>query len=305
MEPRSKSRNIQQRVKQRSEIPTIRTDHPLFESSCRLIMLNDNPHITSGFREDTTKDLKKCLSSAFTLHNDTMNVWTHGLGGLWLCSCIYEVLMKNSMGSARSLDIFTMCAFLGLTSICLYTSALYHLFRTYSVDAYIFWLIMDIQGITLQVFGSTFLSVYSEFVCFPEWQKLYIGILCLLAIITALFVPFLVRTRKTSQRTFILVCFASMGIIGWFHHFFLIGANWNQYNKHTLIALFKTYAWVCFGLVIRRAHVPERFFPGKFDVWFASHQLFHVAVVIGSYDLYLGYKAVYEWNLHACESSVF
>jgi len=277
-----------------------------FESSCTMIMLNDNPHIRSGFREETSGNWIRCLWSIFSLHNDTFNIWTHLGGGIWMLFCVYEVLGLNSMGEhAKEWDKIAVCIYLALSSLCMFTSAFYHVFRTFSVTAYVFWLILDIQGITLQVLGSTFLVVYSEMICFSGWQKIYLGILSVAAIITGVYVPYLIRTRKTSWRTFILVCFGSMGNICWIHHFFLTGGQWNEHNIHTLFTIWKTYGWVLLGLVIRRIHVPEIFFPGTFDVWFSSHQIFHVMTVFGAHSLYTGYLKVYHWNLHSCNSQTF
>jgi len=204
---------------------------------------------------------------------------------------------RLTLSDSRLVQIEDCCG-LQLIFLCLYTSAFYHVFRTYSVGAYVVLLTLDIQGITMQIFGSTFLAVYFELICFPFWQKVYLSLLIILGFLTALFVPFLVRTRKTNWRTFILVCFAGIGLISWIHHFFLIDLHYNKYNSHSLFALLGTYAWVLFGLLIRRVHIPERFSPGTFDVWFSSHQLFHIAVVIGSTTLYFGYKQIHEWQVH-------
>jgi predicted membrane channel-forming protein YqfA (hemolysin III family) len=35
-------------------------------------------------------------------------------------------------------------------------------------------------------------------------------------------------------------------------------------------------------------HVPERWFPGKFDIWGQSHQLFHILVLIAAFVSYYG-----------------
>lgn len=37
------------------------------------------------------------------------------------------------------------------------------------------------------------------------------------------------------------------------------------------------------GAIIYAMRFPERFFPGKFDVWFHSHQIFHVLIVIAAW----------------------
>jgi len=271
----------------------------LFENSTTLIMKNDNPYILSGFREDTANDIKKCFQSLFKLHNDTLNVWTHLIGGIWLSYLVYKSYIYAGPNE-RTLDVYVICGYLILASICLFTSAFYHLFRTYSVSSYIFLLTLDIMGITFQIFGSTFLATYFEFICHPFWQNIYLSLLIFFALLTAIFVPHLVRHRKTNLRSIILIFFASVGIVGWFHHYTLVDSHYNQYNSHSLFSILGTYFCIISGMLIRRAHVPERFSPGTFDIWLSSHQIFHVASAIGAYYLFIGYKQIHDWALHNC-----
>lgn len=257
----------------------------LFESTCKEIMFNDNPYLLTGYREETANSWSKCFASLVTLHNDTGNVWTHLIGAGWALYLIYDAIYNEPLRNLPSDDLLAFICFLGLTTICLFTSSIYHLFRTHSVEVYVVLLTCDIIGITFQVFGSTFLLVFFEMNCYTWWRNIYMVYLCILAIITAVYVPYLVRNRyaitvlncavtlnsflfrKTSLRTFLLVCFALTGIVCWTHHFFLVGGQWNTYNTITLRHLLTTYAWVGAGLVIRRIRIPEYFAPGLFDVW--------------------------------------
>lgn len=58
-----------------------------------------------------------------------------------------------------------------------------------------------------------------------------------------------------------------MGVGIWIHHFFLTGMQLNLYNTTTLINLLLTYVWMGGGMVIRAVQVPEKWWPGKFDIW--------------------------------------
>jgi len=42
------------------------------------------------------------------------------------------------------------------------------------------------------------------------------------------------------------------------------------------------------GALLYAVRVPERFFPGKCDIWFQSHQIFHMFVVIAAFVHYHG-----------------
>jgi len=46
------------------------------------------------------------------------------------------------------------------------------------------------------------------------------------------------------------------------------------------------------GATIYAMRIPERLWPGKFDIWFSSHQIFHVFVVVAAFVHYHGMSEV-------------
>jgi Haemolysin-III related len=42
--------------------------------------------------------------------------------------------------------------------------------------------------------------------------------------------------------------------------------------------------------------VPEKWFPGRFDFWLHSHQIFHIFVVLGCYLHYLASLELVSWR---------
>ncbi|KAF8967226.1 hypothetical protein BGZ46_000194 [Entomortierella lignicola] len=58
-----------------------------------------------------------------------------------------------------------------------------------------------------------------------------------------------------------------------------------------------------FGTLLYGSRTPERLFPGKFDNFGASHQIFHVCVLVGVFVHFLGVtKAMAFWHgsNHSC-----
>lgn len=45
-----------------------------------------------------------------------------------------------------------------------------------------------------------------------------------------------------------------------------------------------------------QAKVPERFAPGRFDVWGSSHQIFHVCVLLGAASHLTGAIKGFDYN---------
>lgn len=50
------------------------------------------------------------------------------------------------------------------------------------------------------------------------------------------------------------------------------------------------------GVAIYAAKVPEKWAPGRFDVWGASHQIFHVCVLLGAGAHLWGVVRAFAWN---------
>ncbi|KAL6052516.1 Heptahelical transmembrane protein 2 [Balamuthia mandrillaris] len=59
-----------------------KADRTLRSGTLEEIVKEDNPFLTHGHREQPSLSIRKCLRSAFELHNETLNIWTHGLGFL-------------------------------------------------------------------------------------------------------------------------------------------------------------------------------------------------------------------------------
>ena len=45
-----------------------------------------------------------------------------------------------------------------------------------------------------------------------------------------------------------------------------------------------------------QTHFPEIRWPGLFDIWGASHQIFHVFVVLGAVSHFYGILSAFDWN---------
>jgi len=45
-------------------------------------------------------------------------------------------------------------------------------------------------------------------------------------------------------------------------------------------------AFYIVGATIYMLKIPERFKPGRFDIWGSSHQIFHICILIASWTIY-------------------
>lgn len=70
-----------------------------------------------------------------------------------------------------------------------------------------------------------------------------------------------------------------------------------QLNKQSGLPYYYTEGGlVLLGALIYGTRFPERLYPGQFDIWGSSHQVFHVLVVLATSIHLLGVLNAFEWN---------
>ena len=58
------------------------------------------------------------------------------------------------------------------------------------------------------------------------------------------------------------------------------------------------YFMFALGLFFYLSNFPERYYPGKFDIWFQSHQLWHVFVFFGVFVHFVNcFNMYYKWHV--------
>jgi len=56
-----------------------------------------------------------------------------------------------------------------------------------------------------------------------------------------------------------------------------------------------------FGAFLYAQQYPEKWWPGRFDFWLHSHQIFHLCVLAAAILHYVGLLQAYQWHIeHPC-----
>merc|ERR1712002_852833 len=83
-------------------------------------------------------------------------------------------------------------------------------------------------------------------------------------------------------RALLFVCLGGFGFVPSMH--FLIQSGWTtalvEASIHRVLIMGGLYI---LGAVLYGSRIPERFLPGKCDIWFQSHQIFHVLVIAAAF----------------------
>ncbi|XP_006625123.1 progestin and adipoQ receptor family member 4 isoform X1 [Apis dorsata] len=260
--------------------------------------LQFNPHIRTGYRPLMT--VAQCLGSLFYIHNETVNILTHGFAILYMLLTIPQLLPWNTKGIF--LAILSWCHLIGAVSPWI-GSFIYHLFMNLNYDE-IFYkslLKLDMIGIWLcQSFGAIpMIAATIHCLCDIYWYSCMF-IYCFLSI-WGLFKA--MNAQSPWERR---LCFAPlflMRMLVLILRCFNIGGGSPDALLH--IVLQDLIAIV--GATIGAMRIPEKWIPGKLDLILNSHNLMHVLVVLAVCSMHAATLQDLTWiiNSSACNETIF
>jgi adiponectin receptor len=258
----------------------------------------ENVFITSHYRPESFSTIS-CLQSIFSIHNETVNIWTHLLPALFslFCQIILQALLTIHFPNVTPLDRLVFATNLFALTTCLSLSTLYHTLMNHSHSVSSLWLRIDYVGILTLILGSFFSGIYVGFLCDPFLRNTYWSMIGILSTITAYLVlhPDYQSIQYRSLRTaaFILTALSGFCPIG--HGMYLHG--WDMMLLRSgMQYYFLEGAIYGFGAFFFVTRMPESIWPGKFNVWGGSHQIFHVLVLGGAVAHLWGVWEAYRWN---------
>ncbi|XP_062970676.1 adiponectin receptor protein 1 isoform X1 [Cynocephalus volans] len=259
--------------------------------------LKDNDYLLHGHRPPMPS-FRACFKSIFRIHTETGNIWTHLLGFvLFLFLGILTMLRPNMyfMAPLQEKVVFGMF-FLGAV-LCLSFSWLFHTVYCHSEKVSRTFSKLDYSGIALLIMGSFVPWLYYSFYCSPQPRLIYLSIVCVLgisAIIVAQWDRF--ATPKHRQtRAGVFLGLGLSGVVPTMH--FTIAEGFVKATTVGQMGWFFLMAVMYItGAGLYAARIPERFFPGKFDIWFQSHQIFHVLVVAAAFVHFYGVSNLQEFR---------
>jgi len=184
--------------------------------------------------------------------------------------------------------------------MCLTSSALYHWWVGYTKHAHDLMCRVDLGGISFMIWGSSTPLVYYVFYDEPAVRDAYLVVgtaLCASTLVLAgLPVSVLHKIKKTRVVGYIGA--GAFAVLPLFH----AGAKWGwdseevQYymNGGGIVIVGALYV---LGAVVYVSRFPESRFPGRFDLLGASHQIWHLMVLLAACVHYVGVVQLFNWRV--------
>lgn len=273
--------------------------------------LQDNDYLVKGHRPPLQSTVA-CLRSIFRIHTETVNIWTHLLGALlFLYFAIFYFVrgdyghvtengatLANSTGSevVPIGDKMVFLVFFSASITCMTLSWLFHTMCCHSSEMSLFCVKLDYCGIAILIVGSFVPWLYFGFYCSFLTKFLYVSAVVILGLATVTICMW-DRFSVPHWRPLRAGLFLSLGLSGIVPaaHYSLLEGVVRAVTAGGVGWLLLMGAVFILGACLYAFRIPERFFPGKCDIIFHSHQIFHVCVVLGCYVEYRGICQLEEY----------
>ncbi|OAL00938.1 HlyIII-domain-containing protein [Phaeosphaeriaceae sp. SRC1lsM3a] len=241
----------------------------------------DNEYILSGYRA-ISNSYRRSLTSILGVHNETVNIFSHLIGSALFFALPIPVYnsLRPRYDSASTEDIVVFSTFFFGVAICFALSATFHVFNNHSESVHVFGNQLDYLGIVILMWGSTIPCVYYGFYCTPSLQRTYYTLVSVLAA-GCVYATLHPAFRRPKYRPYRALMYASLGLsfivpiihgiskFGWETQMWRMSLDW--------MALMTAFNLT--GGALYAMRIPEKWYPYRFDVWGASHQIMHCLVV--------------------------
>lgn len=230
--------------------------------------------------------VKECFCSMFRIHTETGNIWTHFAGLILVLIAMLVVYLRSVdlVDYPRGYEEYTVFTVFFIGAICcLGFSWLYHTCSCHSKKASKLLSKLDYAGIAFMIMGSFTPCIYYGFYCLFYHKIAYLSCeiaLGVSSIIVALWDKFATPAFR-AIRAAVFLALGCSGIIPVVHMLFIYGIQRGSQQGAVGWLILMGLSYII-GALLYALRVPERFFPGKCNLMFQSHQIFHVLVVVGA-----------------------
>ncbi|ETV78429.1 hypothetical protein H257_07972 [Aphanomyces astaci] len=202
--------------------------------------------------------------------------------------------------------VWPVSVFIGSAIVCLSCSALFHLLYVVGPAVYAVMSRLDYSGISILISGSFVPVQYYGFYCHDTLRWFYLTTTLVLATLTfaMAMMPFFAKEKFLVLRTCTFISFGCFGAVPVVHMALLRGFHDDQVQVILYPMLWEGLFYIG-GAMIYMSRIPERFYPGRFDVLFGSHQIWHVCVVMAALVHFHMVTNHFEWRWnHPCHADI-
>ncbi|KAF9234270.1 HlyIII-domain-containing protein [Melanogaster broomeanus] len=245
----------------------------------------DNEYILGGYRR-VQNGWSGCVASIFGyFHNETVNIHSHLWGAVLFLVLLatFQSKLVGAYETATWIDTCVFTIFLFSAVFCLSASAAFHASTCHSERVSAKCHALDYTGIIVLTVGSFVPCIFYGFYCEPLSRVFYLLAITVAGAAAAYIVlnPEYAKPAHRGARTGVFIALGLFAVIPVAQLVATHGAT-RLFSEMGFGWLLTSGALYIVGALIYANRIPERTSPGKFDYLFASHQIFHVCVVLAA-----------------------
>ncbi|KAI9032262.1 hemolysin-III related-domain-containing protein [Hyaloraphidium curvatum] len=256
-----------------------------------------HPYIRSGYQANLS-GYAEAWAMLLQLHNETVNVLSHLLGGLFVFLPLAVRCFVRLHPAARLSDKIAFGSYCLLATKTLVSSALFHAHFHLSPKAYRTWCALDTVGISALTCGSGVLL--AQYIFHDSRLRLAWVTAVVLANAAGVIGPLFSFWTAPHFRKARVAVYSSAAALSVLPILYVMATGappgWPSEATRWIAGSFASYA--C-GATIYLLRIPECLLPGRFDCLGNSHQIWHILVLCGALCLFRGGYELMRYRLEA------
>lgn len=182
---------------------------------------------------------------------------------------------------------------------CLTTSASYHLFNCHSLTVSNLLLLLDYAGISVLIGGSFLPPIFYGFYCDVGLRDFYLTLIFLLSLFSSVVGIYSGLWPSEKLKFVRVIAYSANALFAVFPcghlalRYFLGQPCWGS----SLIYISVMLGLYALGSCIYFYQFPEKYWPGRFDLIFSSHQLWHIIVFSAAFLHYFCAVGHFHWRV--------
>ncbi len=215
-------------------------------------------------------------------HNESVNIWSHLIPAVLFVHLSFSVWNDPHKGDE---DHVVFAAYLASCCLLCSFSAIYHLFSCHSERVHDVVVRLDFVGIIFVIASSFAMSLFYGFHCHAAYRNLYLAVTLLLDFSLLALSFFRIEPYK---RRLIFVAAVLFAVVPLAHLVALFGFSHVVFRHVMAVLLLYAAAFAFYAL-----RFPEAYFPKRFDLLGASHQIWHLLLNVAFLYFYLAMETVH------------
>ncbi|KAH7017929.1 hemolysin-III channel protein-like protein Izh2 [Macrophomina phaseolina] len=239
--------------------------------------MRSDAYILSAYRIPQNS-FRACCRSLFYLHNETVNIWSHLSVGTVFLALAARLALLPAAATVRAEDRLALLTYLLGAASCCMLSASYHCINCHSERVSAYCLKLDYLGIVFNItstsLSSTHFGLHDQDTALASlYAKLLLG--CGLATFWVTLDPTFDGSTAAKFRSAVFIALCACGFAPIAHAALSPRLSLSGFAIECILG---SSAFYLIGTALYVSHFPESRWPGRFDIFGASHQIFHVCV---------------------------